>query len=209
MTVVRRVKRHPIHTLRILAQLLFLALFIVLFVLTARESGLLAHPWLARLFLVTDPLILISTLLARSFVPLLFLSLVVVALVAIFPSVYCGWVCPLGTAMDIFDRLFFRKRDRSKNTGRHLRKIRYCLLALVFVLAIFGSGVVGWFDPVSIATRTCATVVLPIVDFAAKTVLIPAANSGSELAGNMLDAGVKSHLLFEGVEFAEGVPYMG
>jgi polyferredoxin len=182
-----------VHVLRILAQLLGLALFLALLVLTARGAYAAAHPWLAQLFLITDPLLMVGSLLAGVFADALLAGLVILALSLLAPRAYCGWICPLGTTMDIVDKLLFRRWDRSKNLAPRLRPMKYGLLAVLLVLAVFGLGVYGWFDPLCIATRSYATVILPIVDRAAKAGLIAAENAGA--AGGVYDWASRNHLL--------------
>ena len=145
--------RHPLHVVRVLVQLAFFAFFLALLVLTALGTAVTAQPWLAQLFLITDPLVLVGMALAGTFTTVLLAALGVVALSLLVPRAYCGWICPLGTTMDIVDRLLFRRHDRSQNTSQRLRQVKYGLLAALLVLAVFRVGVFGWFDPICIATR--------------------------------------------------------
>jgi polyferredoxin len=63
---------------------------------------------------------------------------------------FCGWICPLGTAIDTFDK-FFAKKNRLlsiKNT-KHPRYIKYIILVSLICSGIIGLNLVGWFDPLS------------------------------------------------------------
>jgi len=200
---------HPLHVLRVIAQLAFFGLFAGLVILTARGTFVAAHPYLAQLFLISDPLILVGALLAGGFTASLLAALVVVALSLVAPRAYCGWICPLGTIQDIVDKILFRRRNRSKNMAPRLRQIKYGLLVLVLVPAIFGLGVFGWFDPVCIATRSFGVAVYPMADHAARTALIAAEERGVPGAASAYDWARRHHLLIQEADFKEGNQWAG
>ena len=110
MTPESNPRAHPLHAARIAVQLAVLLLFLVLLVLTARGTAVADRPWLAKLFLASDPLLLAGAALAGAFTVALLWALAVVALSLLAPRAYCGWLCPLGTLQDIVDRLLFRRR---------------------------------------------------------------------------------------------------
>jgi len=196
--------RHPLHTLRIVCQLVFFALFLVLLVLTALGTAVTAHDNLAQLFLITDPLVALGSALAGGFEAILLLSLIVVAISALAPRAYCGWVCPLGTTMDIVDKIFFRKRDRSKNVAPRLRQFKYALLLALLVMAAFGIGAYGWFDPICIATRSFGMALYPMADQGVKAVLAAAERGGLPAAAALYDWAEKSHVLIRETNFKQG-----
>jgi len=202
----RKNRRHLLHTLRIVSQLLFLGLFVGLLVATVLGSPLVRHPWVAQLFLITDPLILLGTALAGAFSAALLAALVVLGLSLLFPRAYCGWICPLGTSMDIVDKVLFRAMKRNRAAAPHLRKIKYGLLAAVLVMAVFGLGVFGWVDPICIATRSLAVVAYPIADWAAKTGLVAAEERGVGAAADLYDWASETGLFIRDANFKEGSP---
>ena len=196
--------RHPLHVVRIAVQLAFFTLFLTLLVLTALGTPVAARPWLAQLFLITDPLVLVGMALAGAFTAALLAGLVVVALSLLAPRAYCGWICPLGTTMDIVDKLLFRKRDRSANVGPRLRQVKYGLLVALLVLAVFRLGVFGWFDPVCIATRSYGVALYPIADHAVKAGLVAAEESGLRSAGRAYDWAARARLFIRDTDFKKG-----
>jgi polyferredoxin len=200
----RKQPRHPLHVLRIVSQLMFLGLFVGLIVATALGTPVTDHPWLAQIFLITDPLILVGMVLAGAFTAALLAALVVVGLSLVFPRAYCGWICPLGTSMDIVDKALFRRMKRTRPAAPRLRQVKYGLLAAVLVTAIFGLGVFGWVDPLCIATRSVAVVVYPMVDWAAKSGLVAAEESGLDAAGGLYDWLAGSGLFIRDANFKEG-----
>ena len=200
----RKKPRHPLHVLRIVSQLVCFGLFLVLLVSTALGTAVVARPWLAQVFLITDPLILVGMVLAGAFTTALLAALAVVVLSLVLPRAYCGWICPLGTTMDIVDKLLFRKRDRSKNIAPRLRQVKYGLLTALLVLAVFRLGVFGWFDPLCIVTRSFGVAVYPMADHVAKTSLVAAEESGIGAAADIYDWAAGAGLFIRDANFKEG-----
>ena len=209
------VRPHPLHIARVTVQLLLLALFLGLLLWTVRRTEVSAHPWLARLFLVSDPLILVGAALAGAFATALLAALAVVGLSLLAPRAYCGWICPLGTLQDVADKLLFRRRpagyggqvrrrDRSANPAPRLRQVKYGLLAAVLVLAGFGLGVYGWFDPISIMTRSFGTALVPIAQDAGKTALVAAEKAETPGAAGAYDWARAHRLISDDANFKEG-----
>jgi len=199
-------RRHVLHLLRIVSQLVFLGVFVGLLVATALGTPVARHPWLAQIFLITDPLILLGMALSGAFSAALLAALVVVALSLLFPRAYCGWICPLGTSMDIVDKVLFRRLKRTRSAAPHLRQVKYGLLAAVLVTALFGLGVFGWVDPLCIATRSVAVVVYPIADWAAKAGLVAAEERGVGAAAHLYDWAADAGLFIRDANFKEGSP---
>jgi len=151
-----------LRTIRRISQGFFLLLFIFLIVTATYPLRILLPP---EIFLRFDPLIAFTASIAsRALLPLLVLAGISVLLTVLVGRAFCGWVCPFGTTLDILDWLFLRRRVRSKAPAGRLRKVKYLLLAAVLVLAVLGVQAAGWFDPLSMATRTYGTVLFPIAD---------------------------------------------
>lgn len=72
--------------------------------------------------------------------------------------IFCGWICPLGTAIDISDRLLFRKGRlfyNSKRTEtRKYRNWKYVYLLVGLGAIVYGVDVLTFGDPLSLITRT-------------------------------------------------------
>lgn len=147
-------------TIRRVSQGLFLAAFVALLVLTVWPIGL-AVP--VDIFLRTDPLVVISALLAAKAwaLSLVLLALPVLVLALLAGRIYCGWVCPLGTTIDLSDRLLFARTRSRPATER--RRWKYYALAAVVVSALFGAQLAYFMDPISLLTRTLTlAVVAPV-----------------------------------------------
>ncbi len=204
----QRPSLHPIRTARIAVQIFCLAAFLGLVVMTARGTAVAAHPLLARVFLVADPLVALAAAAAGTVSAAALLALVPVAISLLWPRAYCGWVCPLGTSMDLVDRGLFRRLDARRgmrDTPAWLRHVKYAVLVVVVLLAFAGlGGVPGWVDPICLATRATATAAYPLADQGAKAALVAAERAGLDAAGGVYDAARQSHVLSEPADLAHG-----
>jgi polyferredoxin len=152
--------------LRQIVQYLFLALFLYLFVITVKDMG---SPLPVDLFYRLDPLAAISASLAGRTIPikLLWATITLVATL-ILGRVWCGWVCPLGTLLDLFS--FRRAQDDTIRVSPRWRQVKYFLLFVVLISALFANLTLLILDPITILTRTLATVVMPALNYAFTTV---------------------------------------
>jgi polyferredoxin len=148
---------------RRIVQALALALFLVLFfyVLAPPDS---LHPAEVReareivdaeSFLRLDPLVAISAAVAgRAWVSSLVWAGALLAATLLIPRVFCGYVCPLGTVIDVFDWLVGGrvKRFRVKRRGWWVH-LKYYVLAGVMVAAVLGVTLSGVVSAIPILTR--------------------------------------------------------
>ncbi|MDR2147876.1 MAG: 4Fe-4S binding protein [Tannerella sp.] len=113
-------------------------------------------------------------------------------LTLVFGRVYCSVICPAGTLQDVFERIgrlkigrFGRTKKNGKFRFRHTKAhniLRYGLLALTTVLAIFGSGELALLlDPYSNFGRIATNIFRPLVGW-----------MNNLLAGALTSAGVYS-----------------
>lgn len=145
-------------------QIFFFLLFVSLF-LKAEYAGQDVLAWPVDLFFRFDPLVLAAHLLTLSpFVAGLWWALVFVALTLVLGRFFCGWVCPLGTALDGFRRLLFRPRPDRGVAARWHRAKYYLLLALL-ASAPLTLNLVGLFDPLSLLYRTLTLVFYPAFSY--------------------------------------------
>ncbi|MCX7887507.1 MAG: 4Fe-4S binding protein, partial [Verrucomicrobiae bacterium] len=149
--------------LRRAAQLAVLALFLWLFRRTEGHSGTqLSEPvnFLFRL----DPLVALSAVVAgRELILLLWPALLVVTLTLVLGRFFCGWVCPLGTLLDVAGR-FLPRRERS--LGGRWRVVKFFLLGVVVTTALVGMPLIGWVNPFAILVRGLTLAVDPMLTWA-------------------------------------------
>jgi len=78
---------------------------------------------------------------------------ILLALYALLGRAYCGWLCPLGLALDLTDDL--RRRFVTKKTGKRMsRRIKYVLLGLFVALSLLaGIPAFTLISPINILSR--------------------------------------------------------
>lgn len=149
-------------TARRISQLVFFFFFIYLFILAAfpYESAIPSD-----LFLRFSPLVALTTLLAtKAFIATMVFGFVLLALSIFLGRYFCGWICPLGTSIDLADRLIKLKK-RKPQPNRRLRNWKFSILIVVFVAALFSVQLIWFFDPIVIITRTFTTTIYPLFTY--------------------------------------------
>ncbi len=152
-------------TARRLVQSGVFALFFFLFLNTEyKDSDQL--PYAVNIFLRFDPLMGWAAALAdRSFIWLMWPSLLMAALTLIFGRFFCGWICPLGSVLD-FSGLFFGKKRRGVSNQKALRNAKFGILALLAGSSLFTLQLVFLFDPLCILIRSLALSLYPAANLA-------------------------------------------
>ncbi|MCX5684721.1 MAG: 4Fe-4S binding protein [Planctomycetota bacterium] len=157
---------------RRLIQAAAFALFLVLFAYVAwpygsknyatfRESKELID---AESFLALDPLVSLSTALAaRVLVWSLAWAAVLLAVCLVFPRGFCGYLCPLGTLVDLSDWVLLRRIGRKRPLGGGWwRHTRYGLLAASLAAAGMGVLLTGFVAAIPVLVRGMAFIVSPV-----------------------------------------------
>ncbi len=144
-------------------QILSLFAFLYLFVFATFMNPLRG---LADLFYRLDPLVALTAMLAgRVFISGLALAGITVVVTLLLGRVWCGWLCPLGTTLDMA-RPKRKNAKRTRNVPEHWRMLKYFLLAFLVVAALFGNQTFLFFDPITLMTRTLAGAVWPALNSA-------------------------------------------
>jgi MauM/NapG family ferredoxin protein len=115
-------------------------------------------------FLALDPLVSLSTsLAARVLVWSLAWAGVLLAVCLIFPRGFCGYLCPLGTLIDLSDWLLVRRIGRKRPLGGGMwRHTRYALLLAALVAAGMGVLITGFVAAIPVLVRGMAFIVSPL-----------------------------------------------
>lgn len=79
--------------------------------------------------------------------------------------IFCGWICPLGTIIDITDRFFEKRVRRPLMRERRWRNIKFYLLAFIVLSALVGVQIAFLFDPISLLTRALTLAFFPPLQF--------------------------------------------
>ena len=135
----------------------------------------------AKSFLALDPLVSISTAVAgRAWVWSLVWAGVLLGVCVFIPRGFCGYICPLGTLIDLFDWLIGKRvtRFRVADDGWWVH-IKYYLLLGTMIAAMFGVLISGFFSAIPVITRGLLFTVKPIHDgFARGWHNVPPINAG-------------------------------
>jgi ferredoxin len=118
----------------------------------------------AELFLVIDPLVSLSTAVAaRSWVWSLTSAAIILAVCVLIPRGFCGYLCPLGTLIDLFDWSITSrvKRFRIEGSGWWVH-IKYYLLLAILVSAGCGVLISGFFAAIPVITRGLMFTLAPL-----------------------------------------------
>ncbi len=177
------------HPKKKLARLFFQVFFLVLFFWLLIRTGAAATESFrySDYFFYFDPLLLIINIFStHAVINLFLLSLIPLSLTLIFGRFFCGWVCPMGTINHFLSWLFRRKRKRVEQVDHKLLKLKYVILTIVLVMALFGTNIGGWFDPFSILTRSTSVVVSPSANYVIEETL----KGGAEDSG-VISKGLK------------------
>lgn len=109
----------------------------------------------AESILIIDPLVAISTAIAsRTWVwSLVFAGAILLAAVLV-PRGFCGYICPLGTLIDLFDwAIAGRVKRFNVPEGGWWVHIKYYLLAGTLICSVFGVLVSGYVAAIPVITR--------------------------------------------------------
>ncbi len=142
---------------RQIVQYASLAVFVVLFVMTRREGW---SPAVVNLPMRLDPLLMIANLFAsRTFLVASSIALITIIATLVFGRAWCGWICPLGTTLDIFS--FDKTRGKRQPPPEGWRNIKYTLFVAILIAALFGNLTLLALDPLTILFRSLTVVILP------------------------------------------------
>lgn len=147
-------------TFRKIIQGITLTLFILLFLFTVYPFG---EKLPVDIFLRLDPLVaLISMIASRAIITAMLWSTLLIILTLILGRFFCGYVCPLGTLIDIVSFIFFRNCGKQESPiPKTNRNIKYFILIGVLAASLLGANLLHFFSPMSITPRFLALVIFP------------------------------------------------
>jgi polyferredoxin len=150
----------PWVTARKVVQYSTLIIFIVLFIWSQRDG------WPGNVVDIPmrlDPLLMLAHLLAsRTLLAGSALALIILLLTLVFGRAWCGWICPLGTTLDLFPLRGGHSQRGEPAEG--WRSVKYTLLLIILVAALFGNLTLLFFDPLTIWFRTMTVSIWPAAD---------------------------------------------
>jgi MauM/NapG family ferredoxin protein len=157
--------RAPVYLPRVVRRIYqgWFLLFFLAALASMTDEGIRRFP--VRFTFQLDPLSALAALLSSWILPAaLVVSLAVVLLTVVFGRVFCGWICPVGTLHHVASWLTRRLRRgpyQHVNRWRPHFRLKYLLLVALLVTAAMGSLAIGLLDPISLASRSLASGILP------------------------------------------------
>jgi polyferredoxin len=155
---------------RRLLQIVFLLFFIFLFI-KARFPYELEPA--SDLFLRFSPLIPLFDFIDNlriywSYWP----AILIILLTPFIGRFFCGWICPLGTTLDLSGKLLGSPSNKISNKFQNLRYLKFTILLALMVLAVFSINLWGHFDPLSIFNRALTVLLYPLSTIALEESLL-------------------------------------
>src|SRR4051794_2024791 len=153
------VAAHRIVFFRRTTQLVTFGLFVLFFFMTTVNSQHVG--WVPKnLFMSLDFLNTLKNGIASHHVAIAALGpgLFILLLTLWGGRIFCGWICPLGTFIDISDRLLYRKgrlfANRKRSETQRFRNWKYIYLLVGLGAIVYGVDILTFGDPLSLITRT-------------------------------------------------------
>jgi len=142
-------------------QTLFLLLFLFLLLYTVQgTAGLFPND----LFFHLDPLTAITSMLAsRTWIAPMALGIITLVLAVALGRAWCGWVCPMGTALDWTPS---RRPHKNPAVSPRWSQVKYFVFFAVIIGAVLGSLTLVILDPITLLFRTIASGILPGLNWA-------------------------------------------
>jgi len=147
---------------RRLTQVVFFGLFLCLFLRYQYQGRpLLEGP--LHFFFRLDPLLFLAyTLSSWHWTAFFWPALILILLSLLVGRFFCGWICPLGAVIDgVGAALGFCANLRPKRLSPIWRAVKYVLLVMLLVLALFRFDWIGIFDPLSLLFRSLTLAIYP------------------------------------------------
>jgi len=150
-----------LQLIRVLSQTVFFCIFVYLLLGTHFFGKDYIGP--VEAYFHFDPLLGLTTFLAsRELFKASLWAVATILVTLLFGRYVCGWICPLGAVLQFFSFLFKRSRSRApKLPGNRLLQLKYVVLAVVLVSAVFTLDLAGFLDPLSFLYRSFIMIVLP------------------------------------------------
>jgi ferredoxin len=142
-----------------ISQHIFLALFLFLFIQT-EYRGRDELNTAVNAFFRADPLVMFSYLFAvKSWNRLLLPALLTTLATLLLGRFFCGWICPLGTILDLVTT-----KIRKTAPIRELKgNVKYWLLLPLLSASLFNLNLIGLLDPIAILLRALTFLLYPLL----------------------------------------------
>ncbi len=147
----------------------------LLLLLSVLNIGTVFYP---DFYLRIDPIIAAGTSIAtRSIPPRLIIGLALILLPFFLGRVFCGWICPMGIAIDTVDWITKKHFKGNRINGfdnpgtKKWRWVKYAFLLFCTGSAIVGINLYFYLAPISLINRFFVSVLYPITSLITNTLL--------------------------------------
>ncbi|MDR4504641.1 MAG: 4Fe-4S dicluster domain-containing protein [Candidatus Scalindua sp.] len=147
------------YKIRLIVQGMLFTLFLVLLIFS---DPIAETDRSVNFFLRSSPLSAVAAMVAAREFIIQYWPAAIVLLASLFLGrFFCGWICPLGTTFDATDKLIASQRDKISSKLYDGKRLKFYLLGFLLLSLFISSQMVGWFDPLSIATNAYTIVIHP------------------------------------------------
>ena len=154
----RKKRYRLLRYIRTASQALYVLLFLFLFIKTD-YSGSDTIEYAVNILFRIDPLLAFSTMLAlRTFIALMLPSLIVIGLTLLCGRSFCGWICPMGSLIDLSHPALKPRSGSEATKFPYLAKV---LLVFVLISSLLRFPLAGYLDPFSLLVRSFAQALYP------------------------------------------------
>ncbi len=116
------------------------------------------------IFLRIDPLITtLVPLMVKEYIPPLLIGLVVFFLTLLGGRIFCGFICPMGTTLDLSRAILAPSKNVSISLPHSLGHIKYLFVTALAVAAFCGVNHFFWGSPIALITRFYALLIHPLL----------------------------------------------
>jgi polyferredoxin len=147
-------------TARKIVQAVSLGVMVVLFVLSQRGGW--PASWVSTPMRMDPLLILMQFLASHTWLAGSSLALITLLLTLLFGRAWCGWICPLGTVIDLVPTQGRRRPAGEAHSA--WRTVKYDLLLAALVAALLGNLTLLFLDPLTIFFRTLTVSIWPALN---------------------------------------------
>ncbi|MDR1397849.1 MAG: 4Fe-4S dicluster domain-containing protein [Desulfarculales bacterium] len=105
-----------------------------------------------------------ASLAVREFLPPIFMGLLTVLSALIVGRIFCGYICPMGITLDIFQRIVrFLGGGGKECLPSGWRRIKYLFFLFILISALLGVNLTFWGSPLSLITRFYGLLIHPLL----------------------------------------------